>query len=80
MNKKTVLGLKSMVSSLRGNYDGSQDEDQRANNEVLESFFEPFSGLSNYNESKEGRIIAINEGRLVEFLKTTSKHKTLQIP
>jgi|AVFP01.1.fsa_nt_gi serine/threonine protein kinase len=59
------------------NYDGSQDEDQRANNEVLESFFEPFSGLSNYNESKEGRIIAINEGRLVEFLKTTSKHKTL---
>ncbi|MCO6359035.1 methylation-associated defense system protein kinase MAD6 [Roseivirga pacifica] len=59
------------------NYDGSQDEDQRANNEVLESFFEPFSGLSNYNKSKEGRIIAINEGRLVEFLKTTSKHKTL---
>lgn len=59
------------------NYDGSQDEDQRANNQVLESFFEPFSGLSNYNESKEGRIIAINEGRLVEFLKTTSKHKTL---
>lgn len=59
------------------NYDGSQDEDQRANNEVLESFLEPFSGLSNYNESKEGRIIAINEGRLVEFLKTTSKHKTL---
>lgn len=59
------------------NYDGSQDEDQRANNEVLESFFEPFSGLSNYNESKEGRIIAINEGRLVEFLKSTSKHKTL---
>lgn len=59
------------------NYDGSQDEDQRANNEVLENFFDPFSELSNYNESKEGRIIAINEGRLVEFLKTTSKHKTL---
>lgn len=59
------------------NYDGSQDEDQRANNEVLESFFKPFAELSNYNESKEGRIIAINEGRLVEFLKTTSKHKTL---
>lgn len=59
------------------NYDGSQDEDQRANNEVLENFFKPFAELSNYNESNEGRIIAINEGRLVEFLKTTRKHKTL---
>lgn len=59
------------------NYDGSQDEDHRVNNEVLESFFGPFAGLSNYNESQEGRIIAINEGRLVEFLKSTSKHKKL---
>jgi serine/threonine protein kinase len=59
------------------NYDGSQDEDEKANNEVLETFFQPFEELSNYNDAKEGRVIAINEGRLVEFLKTTSKHQQL---
>jgi len=59
------------------NYDGSQDEDERANNDVLEAFFRPFENLKNYNEASEGRIIAINEGRLVEFLKTTEKHKIL---
>ncbi len=59
------------------NYDGSQDENDKVNNEVLESFFKPFEGLSNYNDSKEGRIIAINEGRLVEFLKTSQKYKHL---
>ncbi|UZS00095.1 methylation-associated defense system protein kinase MAD6 [Chondrinema litorale] len=63
--------------SFESNYDGSQDEDERANNEVLESFFQPFEDISNYNQAKEGRIIAINEGRLVEFLKTTEKHKAL---
>lgn len=56
------------------NYDGSQDEEERANNEVLESFFQPFEHLTNYSDAKEGRIIAINEGRLVEFLGTSSKH------
>jgi serine/threonine protein kinase len=59
------------------NYDGSQDEDQKANNNVLEEFFKGFENISNYNEATEGRIIAINEGRLVEFLKTTSKHEKL---
>ncbi len=59
------------------NYDGSQDEDDKANNDVLEAFFEPFENLKNYNDAKEGRIIAINEGRLVEFLKTTDKHNKL---
>ena len=63
--------------SFESNYDGSQDEDERANNEVLESFFQPFEDISNYNQAKEGRIIAINEGRLVEFLKTTQKHYAL---
>lgn len=63
--------------SFESNYDGSQDEDERANNEVLESFFQPFEDISNYNQAKEGRIIAINEGRLVEFLKTTQKHNAL---
>tara|TARA_R110002072_G_scaffold59514_1_gene151482 strand:- start:73590 stop:78320 length:4731 start_codon:yes stop_codon:yes gene_type:complete len=59
------------------NYDGSQDEDGKINNEVLESFFNPFEGLSNYNNANEGRVIAINEGRLVEFLKTSEKYKSL---
>ena len=63
--------------AFESNYDGSQDQDERANNEVLESFFQPFEDTENYNSAQEGRIIAINEGRLVEFLKTTNKHKTL---
>ncbi|NML38182.1 protein kinase [Chitinophaga sp. G-6-1-13] len=72
-------GARFKISGVQfeSNYDGSQDEDQRANNDVLERFFEPFEGLSNYNDAKEGRIIAINEGRLVEFLKITGKHKSL---
>ena len=59
------------------NYDGSQDEDGKINNEVLESFFNPFEGLRNYNDASQGRVIAINEGRLVEFLKTSEKYKSL---
>ncbi|WP_235015726.1 protein kinase [Aquimarina sp. AU58] len=59
------------------NYDGSQDEEAKLNNEVLESFFNPFEGLENFNEAEEGRIIAINEGRLVEFLKTSEKYNSL---
>ncbi len=59
------------------NYDGSQDEEEKANDEVLDRFFFPFVGLNNYNKAEEGRIIAINEGRLVEFLNTSSKYKHL---
>ena len=59
------------------NYDGSQDENESLNNEVLEKFFEHFEGLKNYDQAKEGRIIAINEGRLVEFFTTSKKHKNL---
>lgn len=59
------------------NYDGSQDEDDKINNQVLENFFEPFEGLENFNSASEGRIIAINEGRLVEFLKTSKKYQSL---
>ncbi len=59
------------------NYDGSQDEEGKINNEVLESFFNPFQGLKNFNDAKQGRVIAINEGRLVEFLKTSEKYKSL---
>ncbi len=64
-------------TAFESNYDGSQDEDGKLNNEVLESFFNPFEGLKNYNQATEGRIIAINEGRLVEFLKTSDKYNSL---
>jgi serine/threonine protein kinase len=61
----------------QSNYDGSQDEDEKANNLVLEDFFKPFENCNDFVSSKAGRIIAINEGRLVEFLQTSSKHKGL---
>lgn len=62
----------------QSNYDGSQDEEERANDDVLTEFFKPFEGLRNYSEAKEGRIIAINEGRLVDFLQEpANKHSYL---
>jgi serine/threonine protein kinase len=63
--------------SYQSNYDGSQDEDERANNEVLSDFFKPFANTDNFNLATEGRIIAINEGRLVDFLQSTSNFKNL---
>lgn len=60
------------------NYDGSQDEDQKLNDEVLRDFLSPFFGLTDYNQAKEGRVIAINEGRLVDFLTTRSELKELK--
>jgi len=51
------------------NYDGSQDEADTTNEEVLRSFFEPFEGEDSDGWPQgETRIIAINEGRLVDFL------------
>ena len=51
------------------NYDGSQDEDDKANDDVLQEFLAPFEGEdANKWPSDETRIIAINEGRLVDFL------------
>ena len=51
------------------NYDGSQDVEDKANDVVLREFFEPFEGDdSNSWPKDETRIIAINEGRLVDFL------------
>lgn len=72
-------GARFKINSIpfESNYDGSQDEDNNINNDVLDSFFSPFEGLTNYNQAKEGRIIAINEGRLVEFLTTSTKHTKL---
>jgi serine/threonine protein kinase len=51
------------------NYDGSQDEEDRSNDVVLDAFLEPFQGeeMSGLAGS-EVRLIAINEGRLLDFL------------
>src|SRR5262249_43965192 len=55
---------------LRTNSDGSQDEGDRVNDEVLLDFFAPFAGASLTGTAGETRLIAINEGRLVDFLTT----------
>jgi serine/threonine protein kinase len=51
------------------NYDGSQDEEDLENNAVLEQFFSPFSGDTLVGlDGGEVRLIAVNEGRLLDFL------------
>ncbi len=51
------------------NYDGSQDEGEKTNNNVLLEFLDPFRGNNeNAWTASETRLIAINEGRLVDFL------------
>lgn len=55
----------------RTNYDGSQDEAGRFNDEALTDFFAPFEGTAsdvNGRLSDFTRMIAINEGRLRQFL------------
>ena len=66
-------GLNGAVFELKGhtflsNYDGSQDEGDQRNDLVLQNFFEPFKGrnLTEWPDNQT-RIIAINEGRLVDF-------------
>jgi serine/threonine protein kinase len=54
------------------NLDGSQDEGDRENDGVLREFFRPFAGESPAPEATETRVIAINEGRLRDFL---SEHR-----
>lgn len=53
----------------RTNHDGSQDEGEIGGDEVLEEFFLPFAGAddSAWLVQGETRLIAINEGRLVDF-------------
>jgi serine/threonine protein kinase len=53
----------------RTNYDGSQDEGDLQSDDVLASFLSPFSG-SSFSDFRSGqvRLIAINEGRLLDFL------------
>ncbi|AUX39745.1 protein kinase [Sorangium cellulosum] len=52
------------------NYDGSQDEGDQKNDDVLRAFLAPFKGgnSAGWVTSKQTRLIAINEGRLVDFL------------
>jgi serine/threonine protein kinase len=51
------------------NYDGSQDEEDRSNDDVLDAFLKPFEGADVAGLSgTEVRLIAINEGRLLDFL------------
>ncbi len=53
------------------NYDGSQDEGDQKSDEVLGDFFAPFAGAdADAWPDDEVRLIAINEGRLVDFLTT----------
>lgn len=51
------------------NYDGSQDEGNKDNEQVLLDFLSPFAGADNTQwPQHETRLIAINEGRLIDFL------------
>lgn len=65
------------------NYDGSQDEGEtRVNDKVLTEFFEPFNDASidalSYSSAKKTftRLIAINEGRLVDFFSEAAVHSS----
>lgn len=77
---KTNNGSQFIINGTRfeSNYDGSQDEDEKANDDVLAQFFAPFNNINDYTQAKEGRVIAINEGRLVDFLSTRPELKKLQ--
>jgi serine/threonine protein kinase len=57
------------------NYDGSQDEGELSNDEVLEKFLAPFARVKELSRVNTGRILAINEGRLVEFLADVGRRK-----
>jgi len=57
----------------QSNYDGSQDEGNKDNTQVLDEFFAPFAGRKDFANAPAGRLIAINEGRLVEYLQAHRK-------
>lgn len=55
--------------TFHSNYDGSQDEGDKDNDAVLRDFFGPFAGNDPQHwTSNSTHLIAINEGRLVDFL------------
>ncbi len=78
-NTQLQRGLNGSEFQIEGrtfftNYDGSQDEGDKVNNEVLLEFLAPFQGSNTKNwQTNETRLIAINEGRLVDFL---SEHES----
>lgn len=58
----------------RTNYDGSQDEEGVVSDEVLADFFAPFAGADQVGTlAGETRLIAVNEGRLIDFLSHRSR-------
>jgi serine/threonine protein kinase len=62
----TLAGKRYLI-----NYDGSQDEGNKDNNQVLLDFLAPVKGSdAKAWKPQETRLIAINEGRLVDFLAT----------
>jgi serine/threonine protein kinase len=60
------------------NYDGSQDEGDKGNDAVLLDFLGPFLGAKDAVwPDNETRVIAINEGRLIDFLEIHTAKFTL---
>ncbi|WP_440950710.1 methylation-associated defense system protein kinase MAD6 [Methanosphaerula subterraneus] len=56
------------------NYDGSEDKGDLDNEDVLSQFFAPFEGNDSTSWPKDlARMIAINEGRLRDFLTKNAK-------
>ena len=56
------------------NYDGSQDEGDIESDDVLARFLKPFAGdLLGGLDGNEVRLIAVNEGRLLDFLAHSSQ-------
>lgn len=76
----TNNGSEFWLSGVRfeSNYDGSQDEGAKGNDKVLEEFLSSFANKTDYTNVNEGRVIAINEGRLVDFLSTRPEFRALQ--
>ncbi|MYT21752.1 protein kinase [Streptomyces sp. SID7760] len=55
--------------TFRTNHDGSQDEGEQDNSAVLDVFLAPYRGADpGFWPDDETRLIAINEGRLVDFV------------
>ncbi|MDT0468733.1 methylation-associated defense system protein kinase MAD6 [Streptomyces gibsoniae] len=56
--------------AFRTNHDGSQDEADQDSDTVLDDFFGPYAGAdeSAWPTAHETRLIAINEGRLTDYL------------
>ena len=67
--RRYTLGGRTFLT----NYDGSQDEGEQTSDDVLEAFFAPFAGSDPAAwPSDQVHLIAINEGRLVDFLSANS--------